>query len=353
MGIKKLNKFLSEHNLVTQYSTLTKYVNIRKKDKITHITNSNSIVIAVDFWLYAHKFTYSYGNMIIGFWNQIIKLLSHKIIPLYVYDGTPPQEKDSIIQYRQRKRLNMENKLNTILDDYTPNESQENERIRLEKSIIYIKKSDVDNVKNLFDILNIPYLNAVGEADALCAKLYKEGYIHACLTDDMDLLAHGCGRTIKFHEGKIYEFNLTHILTELNLSHNQFVEMCILFGCDYIHCIKINIEDSFRLIKKHKTIEGIINSEEHEILNNNNEKSINFINNYHNAKNIFSESVQNEIIPTNFKISLTNEIDYFIVFQYLKVYGQINFVNDNIQQIIESIEYVNNFISHNVFNNVS
>ena len=353
MGIKKLNKFLSEHNLVTQYSTLTRYVNVRRKDKIEHITNSNSIIVAVDFWLYAHKFTYSYGNMLIGFWNQIIKLLSHKIIPLYVYDGVPPQEKDLIIQYRQRKRTNMENKLNIILEDTYNNDNnennQENERIRLEKSIIYIKKSDIECVKQFFDILNIPYLNATGEADALCAKLYKEGYIHACLSDDMDLLAHGCGRTIKFHEGKIYEFDLGHILTELKMTHEQFVEMCILFGCDYIHGVKISIDDSYNLIKTYGTIEEIINSNDNDILNKNNEKSVNFINNYHNAKNIFAQSVNNEVIPENFKISLISEIDYFTVFQYLKVYGQINFVNDNMQHIIESIEYVNNSISRGVF----
>ena len=46
------------------------------------------------------------------------------------------------------------------------------------------------------------HLNAQGEADYLCAKFYQEGMISACLSDDMDMLAVGCGRMIKFDNGK-------------------------------------------------------------------------------------------------------------------------------------------------------
>ena len=75
MGVRKMYKFLNDLELIKDYPTLNKYVYSRKRENPTL-----PVVICIDFWLYAHKFTYSYGNMLVGFWNQIIKLLSHKII---------------------------------------------------------------------------------------------------------------------------------------------------------------------------------------------------------------------------------------------------------------------------------
>ncbi|AYV76058.1 MAG: putative flap endonuclease 1-like [Terrestrivirus sp.] len=374
MGVRKLYKFLSEKKLIKEYPNLTRYVNSRKRDKIQHMINSESIIVAIDFWLYAHKFTYSYGNMIIGFWNQIIKLLSHKIIPLYIFDGRPPQEKDAVIQLRHQKRQNMENKLKDIYDELTDEQTVSNnsesikdvdtnsehynttetindlekEKNRLEKSIIYIKKNDIDIIKQFFDILSIPYLDATGEADALCAKLFKEGYITSCLSDDMDMLALGCRKTIKFLDGKVLEFDLSYILKELELSYEQFVEMCTLFGCDYIKpSFRLQPDESYTLIKEYGSIENILNEANHPIFNRENEKCINFIKGYTNAKYLLINSHSSETIPKQFKPCIINEIDPFIVMKYLKIYGQINFVIDDnfMQRIITSIEYVNNYIS--------
>lgn len=356
MGIRKLYKFLGELNLIKEYQNLTRYVNTTKRAN----KNSESIVVAIDFWLYAHKFTYSYGNMIIGFWNQIIKLLSHKIIPLYVYDGQPPYEKGAIINSRHKKKVSMENKLNNIynelicedpvIDTEEIVEQLEKEKTRLEKSIIYIRKNDVDNIKQFFSILNIPFLDATGEADALCAKLYREKYINACLSDDMDMLALGCGKTIKFLNGKVLEFDLEYILSGLQLTHEQFIEMCLLFGCDYIKpSFKLNNKESYELIKKFGSISNILESGVHTVFNKENEKCSNFINNYGKAKEILLTSPSSEIIPSEFKPQINRELDPFIVLKYLKTYGKICYVTENMERILDSIEYINYNISKNVF----
>lgn len=352
MGIRKLYKFLSELDLINEYPNLTNYVTMRKKEY-----KKKTVIIGIDFWLYAHKFTYSYGNMIIGFWNQIIKLLSHKVIPLYIYDGRPPNEKDYVIQQRQRKRVNMETKLNNICneilsdhDNINDLEQLENQRIKLKKSIIHIKKNDIDTIKDFFDMLHIPYLNAIGEADALCAKLFKDGYITACLSDDMDMLALGCGRTIKFQDGKVYEFDLTYILSGLDISYEQFVEMCLLFGCDYIKpAFKLDNNESYNLIKKYGCIKNILHDANHINLNTNNEKCKPFIVGYQNAKNILVLSPSNEIIPNNFNPIIDQEFDTFLVLQYLKTFGHVNYVTENMRKILDSIEYVNFHISRNSF----
>jgi flap endonuclease-1 len=347
MGIKKLYKFLNNRKLIKKYNSLTKYVNNNKNN------NKKSIVIAIDFWLYAHKFKYSYGNIIIGFWNQIIRLLTHRIIPLYVFDGKAPIEKQNIIQTRYNKKNKLKIKLDKIYEDIDNNNNNNiivnnlnYAKKKLEKYILNITKNDIDNIQEFFNIIQIPYLVANGEADSLCAKLYKLDYITCCLSDDMDMLALGCGKTIKFNNKIILEFDLYYILQNLEISYEQFVEMCILFGCDYIKLpFKIDVNEIYELIKHYGSIDNILTSANHPDISHDNIKCEKFIKSYNTAKDILMKSYSDEEIQNDFNIQINNNIDPFIVFKYFKKYGLEYYINDNMDHIIDSIEYINYNIS--------
>jgi flap endonuclease-1 len=59
----------------------------------------------------------------------------------------------------------------------------------------------------------------------------------------------------------IKEFNLEKVLLGLDLNQDEFIDLCILFGCDYCPTIKqIGPKKAFELIKKYKTIEKIAES---------------------------------------------------------------------------------------------
>src|SRR5690606_31872537 len=81
--------------------------------------------------------------------------------------------------------------------------------------------------------LKIPYVTASGEADDLMALLYKKGIIHACQTEDMDMLPKGCGNVIQITKDGVIQYLLNEVLNKLGLDHKQFVDMCILLGSDY------------------------------------------------------------------------------------------------------------------------
>jgi hypothetical protein len=154
MGIKKLNKFIQEQNLINEYPNLEVYLMHNKQI-------GKNAVFAIDFWLYAYKFSYSYGDMLIGFWNQATKFLSHRVIPLYIFDGVPPNEKENILSLRQKKKQNIELKIQNINEELESNQFEniellEKEKQRLEKSLINITKFDIQTVKNLFTTLNVP-----------------------------------------------------------------------------------------------------------------------------------------------------------------------------------------------------
>src|SRR5437667_7145245 len=96
-------------------------------------------------------------------------------------------------------------------DNYDELDIMYEKKEKLQKHIKRIKTSELYNIHKMFDVLGIPYIKAEYEADALCAKLFKERIITSCLSDDMDMLALGCGSTIKFQDGRLIEFNMDQI----------------------------------------------------------------------------------------------------------------------------------------------
>ena len=80
---------------------------------------------------------------------------------------------------------------------------------------------------------------------------------------DFDLLSRGSGKLLRDFDYKLNtftEYNLDNILSNLSLSHSEFVDLSILCGCDYTSKIGgIGPHTALKLIKKYKNIESIIN----------------------------------------------------------------------------------------------
>jgi flap endonuclease-1 len=76
--------------------------------------------------------------------------------------------------------------------------------------------------------------------------------------------AHVQVRRLTFSEARklpILEFRLPDILAGLELTMPQFVDLCILCGCDYTDTIRgIGPKTALKLIKTHGTIESVIES---------------------------------------------------------------------------------------------
>ncbi|XP_036410764.1 flap endonuclease 1-like [Megalops cyprinoides] len=59
----------------------------------------------------------------------------------------------------------------------------------------------------------------------------------------------------------IQEFHFSRILQETGLTHQQFIDLCILLGCDYCGTIKgIGPKRAIDLIKQHGSIEEILDN---------------------------------------------------------------------------------------------
>lgn len=103
------------------------------------------------------------------------------------------------------------------------------------------------------------------EAEALCAHLVQTDEAWCALTEDTDAIAFGSKRTIlKYFSSEPIEANLELILSGLEMTRPQFIELCCLFGCDFCNNIfMVGPEGSYKLLKKYGTIENVFESKQY------------------------------------------------------------------------------------------
>lgn len=123
----------------------------------------------------------------------------------------------------------------------------------------------MSSCKKLLDFVGIPYVDAFADAEAECAILVKAGKAHAVATEDMDALTFGADLIIRHFSTSndknkpIQEYNLKSICEELKLNQEQFVDLCILLGCDFSDTIKgLGPNTALKLLRKHGSLENIV-----------------------------------------------------------------------------------------------
>jgi len=254
MGIKDLNVFI--------------------RSNVPHAINERELFffkgkkVAIDTSIFMYKFLYKNDNFLEGFFQQIYKLLINGITPIYVFDGRPSVHKYDVVKQRKNKKEINFKKRQILLEKYYTVLDKDAKLARelwfeinkLKKKVININKFHINKLKEMLDLLRIHYVHPDGEADSYCSKLCKDGIVDMCLSDDMDLLAGGSAILLRnFNSNTVLEYDLKLILKELNITYDQWVDLCILFGCDYTsRIIGINSKNAYKYITIYGSIEGII-----------------------------------------------------------------------------------------------
>jgi hypothetical protein len=320
MGIKKLFTFFDKNKLYKSYPYLYDLINEMNLDK-------NKLLIGIDANLFCYKYSHSYDNMLIGFFNQILKFLSYGYYPLYIFDGGTMMEKEGTNINRNKKKNNNKLKLNKIeeeinnIEDIDDNEKLEELLLlkkKFEKNTIRISNNEIKKVLELFDILNIPYIFSSGEGEYLAVLLNNYKIIDLFLSDDTDPIPAGIDYLIKFSNNSVMFLDIKKSLEILDINKDQLCDISILLGTDYAtfyHSLKPN--EIYELIKTHKNIENIFN---YIYTNSNIDNKNKFINTINKIRNIYQKSPNNEkelilnpnIIIDNYNIiSIKKNIDFY------------------------------------------
>ncbi|CAN1219273.1 Flap endonuclease 1 [Linum perenne] len=136
---------------------------------------------------------------------------------------------------------------------------------KFSKRTVKVTKQHNDDCKKLLRLMGVPVIEAPSEAEAQCAALCKSGKVYAVASEDMDSLTFGATIFLRHlmdpssRKIPVMEFEIKKILEDLNLSMDQFIDLCILSGCDYCDNIRgIGGLTALKLIRQHGSIEGII-----------------------------------------------------------------------------------------------
>lgn len=66
-------------------------------------------------------------------------------------------------------------------------------------------------------------------------------------------------RNINSKKEPIIEISYEKMISELKLSHEEFVDLCILCGCDYLGRVDgVGPVNAFKLITEHRTLEKVL-----------------------------------------------------------------------------------------------
>lgn len=200
-----------------------------------------------------------------GLFFKILNFLEKGIIPIFVYDGAPPEIKKKTIELRNKRKEAAKATLSDLTD------SEDELYIKKFRESFKPTKEDFEESRILLDLMGIPYIIAPGEADPVCAWLTLRNnddgkrYAKGVCSDDSDMLALGATYLFKdmlrFMGGSKQAFviSLRKALNQMDLSFKQFQDMCVLLGCDYCDRIKgIGPKNAYKLIKAHGSLEDVI-----------------------------------------------------------------------------------------------
>jgi len=197
---------------------------------------------------------------LMGLFYRTIRILENGIKPVYVFDGKPPQLKSGELAKRTERREEAQKQLT----DAQQAGDQENID-KFSRRLVKVTPQHNKECKELLALMGVPYIDAPCEAESQCAELVKGGKVYAMASEDMDSLTFGTNillRHLTFSEARkmpIQEFHYDLVLEELGFTKEQFIDLCILLGCDYCETIKgVGPVKAIKLIKEFKCIEEAI-----------------------------------------------------------------------------------------------
>ena len=279
MGIKDLTAFLREHapDSIIKGNLSHFKLEFPKKRRLRAV---------IDTSLFMYKYKYKSGdNFIVDFLEQINRLLINEIEPIYVFDGAPPSEKSDTLKSRKERKIGYQNKIKDLEDklgnvenliDEINNEQnvpktkeevekQLKEEIdKIKRKTISITSDDINKLRYFLDIMNIKYIRKNMEADIVCSKLSSLGLVDFVISEDMDHLTSGTHillRDFNNRNNYVTIYNLDKALNSLSLTHEKWIDLCILFGCDYVSRIRgLGYKTSYKFLSnnKDKTFEELL-----------------------------------------------------------------------------------------------
>lgn len=211
--------------------------------------------------------------------DLVCLFLTHNVTPVFIFDGVSLPEKSSTQKARREEKIKARLKLDQLkatLRALSPIDCKRDMIIELRSLMsrsFHLERKEILEIMEFIASIGIPAFQAKGEAEQLCSALTINGYTSATYSEDTDNLVYGCPLLItalsdSYYDSKENKYlrrvicvQQADILATLQLSHQEFMDFCIMCGCDFNQRIpRIGPVKSYALIKEHRSIDALPDS---------------------------------------------------------------------------------------------
>lgn len=190
----------------------------------------------------------------IAFFTSV--MLERGIRCIWVFDGRATDDKRDTIEKRREERLAAKE---TCAELEELGDIESDNYLKHFKRSFCLTKTIVDECKCLLDLMGVPYVSSLGEADPQCAAIALEraNEVFGVCTEDSDILVYGAPsilRGINFSDNTVFELGWNDVLKELQTKSNtirksmgkdiipfsrkNFTDFMSILGTDYCQGIK-------------------------------------------------------------------------------------------------------------------
>ncbi len=209
---------------------------------------------------------------LMGIWTRFTNLMQRNIQLAIILDGKAPILKIKEQEQRAHRKELAEEKFK---------QAQQDEDIqsmaKYAKQTTKLSKEMITEAKELMEAMGLPVIQAPSESDAQIAVMVQREEVYAAATSDVDVLLHGCPRSItnltlsqrrKLPNGTYVKITpelieLQEVLKALDITHDQLIAIAILVGTDYHPGVnRVGPKTALKLVKQHKSFDQLFNEVE-------------------------------------------------------------------------------------------
>jgi flap endonuclease-1 len=205
-----------------------------------------------------------------GLFYRTSNLVELGIKPIYVFDGPPPTLKRAELQRRRQVKVEAAVKYEKAVA-----KGKFKEAFKYAQATTSMRDYMEDDSKRLLSLMGLPWVQAPSEGEAQAAHLTKRGDADYCASQDYDSLLFGAQKLIrnvtisgrrKLPSKNIYIdvvpelIELRKTLTQLELTHEQLIDVGILTGTDFNPdgIMGLGPKTALKLVKQHGSLQNAL-----------------------------------------------------------------------------------------------
>ncbi|MCS6783908.1 MAG: flap endonuclease-1 [Candidatus Caldarchaeum sp.] len=204
-----------------------------------------------------------------GLFFRTVNFLQEGLLPVYVFDGRPPEMKMATVERRLMAREEAGRLYELALAEGDVDAAR-----RYAQRAASLEKYMVESAADLLKAMGVPYVMAPSEGEAQAAYMAAKGSVYASGSQDMDSLLFGSPRLARnlsivgrrklprrneYVEVEPEIIHLEKVLTGLGITREQLIDIGLLVGTDYSPQVKgVGPKTALKIIKEHGSLEKAV-----------------------------------------------------------------------------------------------